>query len=348
LCDGTPDCATNCRSVTSCISDGISSSPPAPACDDGNIAPWDGCGTDCRRELGLVLTELIIATRGGCDFTGDGSPDNRFGDVLGVTAAFVNTALSQEIVQGNMLILLAMLGLDPEDGASDDELRVGWMLGYDSNGDHSDDLSGDGELYVQYESLDTYGMPETSIEGSIVDRALSAGPETLPLPFGDFEIRLERAQMFGTTRAGDGRIAGITSGLVCGGIPIGLMSLIGDFLRNVGGSITLAPPCGGGSPASLADLIVAGGLATIRLGDVELMLMFRAMPPDLDLDGDGLEVFDYTDVGAAGCQPVIDSCKDGDGTTIAGRFCYNRDGFLDGYSAAFEYEATGARFVGTL
>ncbi len=81
------------------------------------------------------------------------------------------------------------------------------------------------------------------------------------------------------------------------------------------------------------------------LGAVALFGL-RGTPPDVDLDGDGLEAFEVHRRGPAGCQPVITACIDGDGTRIEGRGCAVDARFEDGYSAALPFTAEPARIVG--
>jgi len=96
-------------------------------------------------------------------------------------------------------------------------------------------------------------------------------------------------------------------------------------------------PCVGDAPPTIADLLV-GGLPLFGLTGAQ---------PDVDLDGDGLEAFEVTSRGPAGCQPVITGCIDGDGTRVEGRGCAMDARFLDGFSIGLPFTAGPAMIVGT-
>jgi hypothetical protein len=61
---------------------------------------------------------------------------------------------------------------------------------------------------------------------------------------------------------------------------------------------------------------------------------------DVDIDGDGLEFFEVTSTGAAGCQPVISACIDGNGTRIEGHDCVGNPAIADGLSGALVWTAS--------
>jgi hypothetical protein len=80
--------------------------------------------------------------------------------------------------------------------------------------------------------------------------------------------------------------------------------------------------------------------------------------PDMDVDGDGVETFWASDPNKM--PPLVDTCKDGDGTIIRNgeggndnsdpmkRCVFAKDGkgnyrFLDGISAALKFKAVPAR-----
>jgi len=90
--------------------------------------------------------------------------------------------------------------------------------------------------------------------------------------------------------------------------------------------------CGGGAPPSFADLIIGGAV------------ILPPTPPDVDLDGDGLEAFELTR--GAGCQPVVTACIDGDGTRIEGRDCLLDSRIRDGLSIGMPFTAAPATIVG--
>lgn len=340
VCDSTPGCGPDCTTVDGC-GDGTTTDPET--CDDGNTARWDGCDSGCRDESTLILDSLALADRGqGCDLNGDGSPDNAFVRALGVLAAALGPLIEGAVM--DQAILLSFIGLDDPTGANDDDFRIAWLFGVDTDGDTSNNLTGAGTFFVDPNTLNADGSPLTSIQSRVASHVLRGGPEDIPLPVGPFPVELAQGRIEGTTVADAGELYQIDDGLLCGGISTTLFSLIGTF---AGDMLETDPPCDGGAPASILDLIVAGGTATANFGDGGgFPLRFTATPPDLDLDGDGLETFIVQSEGPDGCQPVIVGCVDGDGTVYDGRTCHSNPNMADGYSSAFEFTAIHATLMG--
>lgn len=346
ICDGTPNCdATTCQSVTGC-GDGTVTDPEA--CDDGNTMSFDGCDAACRADIAMVIDSLSLGDRGeGCDLTGDGSVDNAFARALGLLGSALGPLISNAIESGNLIMLMDFLGLDDPLGASDDDLRVAWLQGGDVDGDVSNNFGGAGVFYVNPSSINPDGSPTTSIQSQIASSMLTGGPEDIPLPL-PIPIELQQGHVEGRVQpdaVGPYRIGNPDTderGLLCGGVPVSLLALLDGFLGGTGGMLETDPPCDGGDPATLVDLIIGGGDATASFGGRSFPLSFRATPPDLDLDGDGLEGFVVQSTGPDACQPVVVACTDGDGTRIDGRNCYNDAAIADGYSAAFKFTAVRA------
>ena len=344
VCDGAANCGADCLTVTGC-GDGTLESPEV--CDDGNTDRWDGCNAGCEDERTLVMSSLTLARRTvGCDFNGDGAPDNAFARALGLLSSAIGPLISSQIEDGNLILLLSMLGLEDPLGADDDDFRIAWLVGEDADDDATNNLAGLGQFRVQSSSLNADGSPLTSVQSSVLARALNGGPEDIPIPIGFFPIELRQGRIQGNTVATGGELFAIEDGLLCGGIPASLLALLGGF---VGDMLQTDPPCDGGPPAELLDLIIAGGQASVNLGSMGAFpLNFNATPPDLDLDGDGLEDFVIERSGPADCQAVVASCTDGDGTSIPGRGCFSNPAIGDGYSSAFEFEAIQATLLGTV
>ncbi len=324
VCDGSEGCAEDCRSVSGC-GDGTMSG--TEQCDDGNTASFDGCDAACRTEVALRVESLGLSPMGeGCDLNGDGRVDNAFVRALGLLSAVLNPLLGSSIESRDLNLLMNFLGLDDPLGANDPDLRVAWLTGGPIDAS---------TYFVDPNSLDIDGTPLTSLQSQIASNQLTGGPEDIPLPL-PIPIDLRAGQIEGTTVADSGELFEIRDGLLCGGVPATLLALFGGF---VGDMLETAPPCDGGEPAGLLDLIIGGGTANANFGGMSLPLMFRATRPDLDLDADGLETFEVQDSGPAGCQPVVTACIDGDGTRIEGRGCFSNPAIADGYSAAFNYTA---------
>lgn len=348
VCDGGDDCSEDCQSVVSCgDGDPIPPSEPGELCNDGNTTPFDGCDAACRTELAMVIRSLQLAPREqGCDLNGDSMIDNAFARALGPVGAFLGAFLGNAIQGGDITMLLAFLGLDDYTGADDPDLRVAWLLGADADDDPENNFTGNGQLVVDPSSLDPgTGLPSTSVQSAIASSTLTGGPEDIPLPL-PIPIDLRQAHIEAQLHTSEGYLFELGSqdepGLLCGGVPLSLLVLFDLF---AGELLELDPPCDGGEPAGFADLIIAGGRATVSVGGGGggLPLPFTATTPDLDLDGDGLEGYRIMD--GEGCQAVVVSCIDGDGTEIEGRGCYADPRMGDGYSAAFTFNAIRAQLV---
>ena len=343
VCDGSATCADDCTAVTGC---GDGTLDEGEACDDGNTERWDGCGADCQEEISVVVRNLQFGDpMTGCDYTGDGTADNRFSRALGPAAALLNMFLGGGGGGGGPTFLMSFQGLEDRSGANDDSLRVAWLTG--SPGPSP------GTYLVDRSVLAPDGSPTTSLQGSIASRALDAGPEDMDLPIAFLPLTLEQGRVRGTTVASGGELSSIEDGLLCGVVGPELLTLVNaDLLEMFGGgggggfSIEIGDPCDGSTePATLFDMMVGGAMiAIVRIGNVA---------PDVDLDGDGLESFEVTRTGAEGCQAVVTACIDGDGTRFEGRDCIfestadGRPRFVDGYSTGLDFGATRAELVGT-
>ncbi|MCS6857625.1 MAG: DUF4215 domain-containing protein [Sandaracinaceae bacterium] len=321
LCDGSSGCAMDCRSIAGC---GNGMTDRGEECDDGNAMPWDGCGSDCREEVTFLLRRLQFAREEmGCDYTGDRRPDNRFAAALGSALPLLNRFLEGG---GRVSFILALLGLDDPAGRNDPELRSAWLFGQPSGAGYLIDAA----------SLDPELRPQTSIQSRIASSRLEGGPEDIELPIGFLPVRLEQAFVRASTEERGGRLVGLREGMVCGAIPVPLLSFLSasmlEMLGSAGGfRIEIGEPCDG-SPEdpTFADMMIGGAMISI--------VRIRPQSPDVDLDGDGLERFEVVSTGAPGCQPVVRACIDGNGTRIEGRYCYNDSRIADGFSAALQFE----------
>ncbi|MEM9191838.1 MAG: DUF4215 domain-containing protein [Myxococcota bacterium] len=322
-------CGSDCSVEASC---GDNTLGPTEQCDDGNMMSWDGCGADCREERILVINSLLLGMADeGCDYSGDGVADNSLSSALGAAVSLLNDQfLRDAVTNGDLTLLLDFIGLDDPAGASDPDLTVGFLQG---------ELGPNpGEYLVDPAALDGAGNPVAGFVSSISMNALAGGPEDINIPLGFLPLELRQSRVTGTTTATAGQLDGITGGILCGAVPISTLALLPNILDMFGGMG--APACdGAGDSGSFADLIVGGA-------NVLGFLMIGPVQPDVDLDGDGLEFFEVTSMGPAGCQPVITACIDGDGTRIEGRGCASDSRIVDGFSAGLPFTATGANVVG--
>ncbi len=324
-------CSADCTLLESC---GDGTLDDGEQCDDGNTAAWDGCGSDCRVEISMVLDSIEIGGMGvGCDYTGDGRPDNTlaraFGGALDLFSGMIDPA--------EILLLMHFFDLEDLEGVDDDSVTVAWLQGEDTDGDASNNLRGSAELLASADAFDEDGNPVTSFASRIMSRNLSGGPEDIELPLGlPLPLELKQGRLHGTTTAAGGEMSGVTEGLLCGAVPLSTLALLpGAFIEMA--PVEVPPPCDGSTDrGSFADILVGGvSIFGIRVGPAQ---------PDVDLDGDGLEYYE-TDSGPD-CQGVITACIDGDGTRVEGRGCASDPRFADGYSAGLPYTAVRAHIVG--
>ncbi|MBK8693641.1 MAG: DUF4215 domain-containing protein [Deltaproteobacteria bacterium] len=333
VCDGMTNCAADCRSVLMC---GNGRTDPGEQCDDGNTSRWDGCGPDCRLEQAVVLNRLSIAPESptiGCDFSGDGRADNAFTHALGPAYGVINSFLTSNVSNGQVLLQLAFLNLTDPRGQNLPDTRVGWVLGSDANMDVTDNATPGNPQFVQRGSLQASLLPIASFQSVVRGGVLTGGPEDILLPLGNtgglgsLQFNLKRGRISGTVVANDTRITEIRNGVLCGAIQ-------GRDLANIRNPAGLIPGGGGGgmmNNSTFLELIVGG----------QTLLIFRIGPqqPDIDIDGDGLERYEAR-MGGGGLPPRIEACIDGDGTRIEGRECAMDPRMADGFSAAFQVGST--------
>jgi cysteine-rich repeat protein len=317
-------CSGDCTIVETC-GNGMIDSDNGEQCDDSNTMPWDGCGPDCRVELAHVIDSLTIGgPEVGCDYSGDGMPDNRFGATVGpLLEAFVMGGNLAE----NITVLLKWYGLDDVTGSSDPAVTLAWATG--------EETMTPGEYLVDPGQFDAAGNPLITFEGSIAAHMVAAGPEDISIPVFILPLDIRQSEISATTRATGGQVSHLDDGLLCGAVPLDVFAIIPtDMLPVIGGT----PPCEGTDSPTMADLLVGGAL------------VLPPTQPDVDLDGDGLERFETTR--GAGCQAVITACIDGDGSRVEGRGCVlagddrGRARFQDGYSTALPFTAVPASIVG--
>lgn len=337
-------CSADCHSLEMCGNGVVDT---GELCDNDTNTPahrWDGCGADCRPEQSMVLHNMAFAgVSMGCDYSGDGTPDNAFATALGSGLDLLNM-LFMGGGGGGPTILLSYMGLDDATGANDPDLRTAWLTGTDADGSTANNFTGMGEFFVQAASLDASGAPLTSLQTSIMSNALRGGPEDLDLNLGFLPLTLREAYLRGTTMAMSGQLWSLDNAFICGVVQSQTLSFINESLvEGFGGGggfmITIPPPCdGSGTESTMVDWLVGGARIAI--------ITIRPTSPDVDLDGDGLETFEVTRGSA--CQPVITACIDGDGTRVEGRDCYNDARFQDGYSAALSADAIRAIITGVM
>ncbi len=334
LCDTTPGCASDCHSVTTCGNGTIDS---GESCDDSNATAWDGCGADCLTEQSLILNSLMIGGSSvGCDYSGDGVPDNRFADALNGAESLLNMQLSDQLDGGQFILLMSLMGLDDQTGSVDDSVRVAWFQGDDADTDASNNFSGSADVFGQMSGFAEDGSPLTSFGGAISVHHLAGGPEDISLPLGlPIPIQLRQAHIAGTLGATGGHVDGLSDGLLCGAVSVRSLALLPNFLSMFG---MMMPPCDATvSSSNMADVIIGGARSLITIGPAQ---------PDVDVDGDGLEYYETITSGVANCQPVVSACIDGDGTRIPGHDCSGDSRMVDGFSVGLPFTAVNVNVTG--
>ena len=334
VCDGEPTCAINCLSFVAC-GDGELLAPEE--CDDSNTARFDGCGPDCQTERSLIMSRLEIgAPTDGCDYSGDGRPDNAFSRALGTLVPLANGMFLRDApANGDLILLLHMLGLDDATATNDPSFTVAFFQGSDADGSDANNISGSGEFLAPASAFNASGAPSTSFESSVASRMLSGGPEDVSIPIAILPVELRQAYLSGTTTSDAQGVSGMTNGLLCGAVPVATLAILPNLLEMI--PIGVQPPPCEGTDTNLVDVLIGGATGIFSLPGVA---------PDVDLDGDGLERFEVNR-GAGGCQPVVTACVDGDGTRVEGHNCTLDPRFEDGFSAGFLAAAVRARIVGT-
>lgn len=339
-CDVDEDWCVDCRVIT--CGDGVVDAHEE--CDDGNDTYLDGCDDACREEISFVVSDLMLITANrGCDYSLNGRGDNRLGRALGPLADLLNGMVLEGGVGTDIILLLHTLGLDDPAMQNDPDFQIALLNGADADSNPMNNLSGMGTFEADTLALDEDGRPLISFQSDVTDGDLVSGPQDFELLLGPFPLDLRLGRIEGLVSASAaGQAESIDDAMLCGVLPMTTAVTIPnpiDLIGAVPGLPIELPdiePCGGGPAATFADLLVAG---------IDFPLFStRPSRPDVDLDGDGLETFEYNR--GSGCQPVVTACIDGDGTRVEGRDCLYDRRFVDGWSSAFDLSAVRAAIVG--
>jgi cysteine-rich repeat protein len=350
LCDRTPGCqcapgtatcvAADCNVITTCgngVLDTGEQCDPTPAVSPAISWDADGCQSDCYTQQSLVVNSLSIDRAAGCDFSGDGVADNAFGAAFGPALGLLNGQLENAITNGQFILVLSMIGLD--NPVNDSSLRVGWITSTDADAVATNNLGGLGQFYADAAAINASGDPITSFGSAIVTSSISGGPEDVTLPIANlFPLDLRQGRISGTVTAAGSEVTGLTDGLLCGAVPVTTLAGLPNMLDMIPGAPPTVPCDSTVAEVNMGDILLGGAnVMGMRIGPAQ---------PDVDLDGDGLEYYNTMRSGPRGCQPVVTSCVDGDGTTIAGHDCVNDPRMADGWSAGLPFTAVHAEIVG--
>lgn len=349
-CDRTPGCQcapgtaacveADCTVITTCGNGVVTAGEqcdPTPAMSPAGSWDADGCQADCYTQQSLIVNTLSIDRTAGCDYSGDGVADNAFGAAFGGALGLLNGQLENALTNGQFILLLSMIGLD--NPVTDPSLRVGWITGTDGDMVATNNFSGTADFYADAAAINASGDPVTSFGSAIAASNLSGGPEDVTLPIaGLFPLDLRQGRISGMVTAAASDVTGITTGLLCGAVPVTTLAGLPNFLDMIPGSMPAVPCDASVTDVNMGDILLGGATVLgIHIGPAQ---------PDVDLDGDGLEYYVIDDTGPSGCQPVVTSCVEGNGTVIAGHNCTSNAGMADGWSAGLPFTAVGANIVG--
>ena len=172
-------CSADCMIAEGC-GDGTVDAAAGETCDDGNTVALDGCGADCRTEISMVIDTLMIGGEDvGCDYSGDGRPDNTLAEAFGDAVDLI----SGMIDPNDLLLLMHFMALDDPSGANDPSVTVAWFQGEDADTNPDNNLGGMGQFHPSSGAFETDGSPVTSFASMIMSNRLAGGPEDIDLPF---------------------------------------------------------------------------------------------------------------------------------------------------------------------
>lgn len=335
ICDRPTGCE-DCMSVPAC---GNGTVDTGEQCDDGNTMSLDGCAADCRNETVLVLSDFLpsLEATEGCDYTGDGRPDNQIGAGLSILnnlpmlMADAGPPSDAGITIPDITIGLAVSGLDDGSPPADDSsFRLSIVAG---------ELTTGGALQIYDTLVNSMNMANYGFDARTVSGAIVSGQSDIEIPLlGDMPVSVTKATIEGTL-GGTTAAPTISAGKMCAVIPLAqldalvISDLLGSDLQFIAGILPVS--CVDSIDPTLADLVAAGFALPGGTGGT----LLGGDRPDIDVDGDGLEAFEITS--GTDCQAVITGCFDGDGTRLERSQCFAAgSGINDGYSGLFTFTAS--------
>ena len=92
----------------------------------------------------------------------------------------VPSGVDVQITDGNIILLLSMLGLDDPTGASDSDFRIAWLTGQDADvpADPSDNFSGSETFLVAPDAL-LDGAPRTTVQSRVMSSMLRSNTSSV-------------------------------------------------------------------------------------------------------------------------------------------------------------------------
>jgi hypothetical protein len=302
-------------------SDGDAGSSEDAGSGDGDAShETDGVPTESSGALTHVVSDLTILTERLCDLDGNGTQDNSIAD-LGepartLFAVFLTTLFRGELPspQARMLMHFPMVDDLNHLDATHPILFAFDAVDSDQPQDPSDDFSGNEVFYAAAGALDSCGEPLYVFRDvTLRNGVLEASSGELLLPIGPSDSVLVRD---GRAEGRIERERGELEACVVLGVQQAGPQMNERFID-----------------ATLLEGLLAGG-AMVGIPGIS------GLTPDLDLDGDGLESFILDERGH------IESCVDGDRTSIPGRDCWRDPRMADGFSINFRLATVGAHLAG--
>jgi cysteine-rich repeat protein len=151
-------------------------------CDDGNTANLDGCNATCQFEQNqrVDYLKMQFATDMVC-------AKNALGAAIvnGIAQGQLQTSLDNGVADGSISILFAMLGITDLTGTAEPKAKIGVLNGTPQKPMGAPMYSGTADLDWWYTadpmSIDMMRVPTAALNGSIVAKALTAGPGSVSL-----------------------------------------------------------------------------------------------------------------------------------------------------------------------
>jgi hypothetical protein len=264
------------------------------------VAEGDGCPIQVANGQAGQIVSEFAVAPAGMGF--DLNADGTVDNKLSVLSV-VNDRLKAALMEGRLIQLAQIGGL--ENTQTDSMVTVNVFEGMDKDGARCDNLGGQGTFDVVPSSI-VDGKPRFTATGSIANGTLIVvANDALVVSDNDLTVRVMLPRIAAQLNV-DG--TAIDRGLVGGVVSACDLSKIDPQLNT--GQTTL-------------DLLV-------QLGTL----------PDVDLDGDGLEMFALGED-----HKTLGSCTDADGTVIQGHDCACDPRIADGYSLAFTFKTVPATLV---
>ncbi len=244
-------CAATAEGAPSCTY-----AETSTACGDGESC-INGTCIDASAEYvfgadNAIVDSIVLDGAKDCcfDYSGDGTPDNGVGSLLGTLGSFlgevdVDQSIADAIADGTISIVLDMKGM--ESATDDDDVTMNGFFGYagEAGGyliEPNSFVEGSGN------ALPIVSFPGGTIAGGSVE--LGPTPFAVSIPFGEIVIsaELQSAQITGDITT-DGGSFGIANGKIGGVVPL---QQIVDALNTVAADLCACLGTGGADIMELA------------------------------------------------------------------------------------------------